>query len=63
MRWYQNGEMKRLEQPVGKQYAYGKGPTYSSEVEQLKAENQFLKQQLDMLKKYKEIERRCHLRL
>ncbi len=26
MRWYRNGELKRLERPVGKQYTYGKGP-------------------------------------
>jgi transposase len=52
--------MNRLEQPVGKQYTYGKGPEYASELEQLKAENRFLKQQLDVLKKYKEMERRCH---
>jgi transposase len=62
MRWYRSGELNRLEQPVGKQYAYGKGPEYSSELEQLKVENRFLKQQLEMLKKYKEMERRCHQR-
>jgi transposase-like protein len=60
MQWYKRGEMNRLEQPVGKQYTYGKGPEYASELEQLKAENRFLKQQLDVLKKYKEMERRCH---
>lgn len=58
MRWYRNGELKRLKQPVGKQYSYGKGPEYSTELEQLKAENRFLKQQIDVLKKYKELERR-----
>lgn len=26
LRWYRNGELYRLEQPVGKQYSYGKGP-------------------------------------
>lgn len=59
MNWYRNGEIHRLEQPVGKQYSYGKGPEYASEVERLRAENRFLKQQLDVLKKYKELERRC----
>lgn len=59
MRWYRSGESHRLEQPVGKQYSYGKGPEYPSEIEKLKAENRFLKQQLDVLKKYKELERRC----
>lgn len=59
MRWYRSGEWNRLEQPVGKQYTYGKGPEYTSELEQLKAENRFLKQQVDVLKKFKEMERRC----
>lgn len=63
MRWYRSGEWNRLEQPVGKQYSYGKGPEYASELEKLKAENRFLKQQLDVLKKYKEMQRRCHQRL
>ncbi|MGC5328324.1 transposase [Brevibacillus sp. SYSU BS000544] len=60
MKWYREGELYRLEQPVGKQYSYGKGPEYSSELERVKAENRLLKQQLDVLKKYKEVERRCH---
>ncbi|WP_036690970.1 helix-turn-helix domain-containing protein, partial [Paenibacillus tyrfis] len=38
MRWYRAGEFHRLEQPVGKQYSYGKGPEYASELEKLKAE-------------------------
>jgi len=57
MRWYRAGEMQRLEQPVGKQYSYGKGPEYASELEKLRAEIRFLNQQLDVLKKYKELER------
>ncbi|OBZ16484.1 transposase [Bacillus sp. FJAT-26390] len=60
MRWYRRGELNRLEQPVGKQYSYGKGPEFTSELEQIKAENRFLKQQIDVLKKYKEMERSCH---
>jgi len=44
MRWYRNGKLKRLEQPVGKKYSYGKGPEYIS-LEKVKAENRFLKQQ------------------
>lgn len=63
MRWYRSGELKRLEQPVGKQYSYGKGPDFSSELEMVKAENRFLRQQLDVLKKYKEIERKWSRRL
>lgn len=50
IKWYRNGELNRLEQPVGKQYTYGKGPEYASELEQIKVENRFLKQQLDVLK-------------
>lgn len=61
MKWYREGELHRLEQPVGKQYSFGKGPEYTSELEKVKAENRFLKQQLDVLKKYKDLERRCHL--
>ena len=60
MRWYRNGDIHRLQQPVGKQYTYGKGPEYHSELEQVKAENRFLKQQLDVLKKLEKWERRCH---
>jgi len=60
LRWYRNSETHRFEQPVGKQYTYGKGPEFTSELERLKQENRFLKQQLDVLKKYKEWERRCH---
>ncbi|MBG9734182.1 transposase [Paenibacillus alvei] len=62
MKWYREGELHRLEQPVGKQYSYGKGPEYLSKLEKVKAENRFLKQQLEVLKKYKELERRCHLK-
>jgi transposase-like protein len=59
MRWYRAGELHRLEQPVGKQYSYGKGPEYESETEKLRAENRFLKQQVEVLKKFKELERSC----
>ena len=58
LRWHRNGEIHRLEQPVGKQYSYGKGPEFSDELALLKAENRFLKQQLEVLKKFKELERR-----
>ncbi|WP_310551162.1 IS3 family transposase [Paenibacillus glufosinatiresistens] len=51
MRWYRKGEVHRLEQPVGKQYSYGKVPEHSTELERVKAENRFLKQQLDVPKK------------
>lgn len=58
MKWYRSGELKRLEQPVGKQYSYGKGSEYVSELEKVKAENRLLRQQVDLLKKFKEMERR-----
>ena len=58
MRWYKNEELHRLEQPVGKQYTYGKGPEFTSDVQRLEMENQFLKQQIEVLKKYKVLERK-----
>ncbi|MFD1205692.1 MULTISPECIES: hypothetical protein [Sporosarcina] len=57
MKWYREGEMYRLQQPVGKQYTYGKGPEYGSETAKLQAENRYLRQQVDILKKYRELER------
>lgn len=57
MRWYRNGELHRLEQPVGKQYSFGKGPEHTSELARLETENRFLKQQIEVLKKYKALER------
>lgn len=59
MKWFRANEFGRLAQPIGKQYRYGKGPGFSSEVEQLRAENRFMQQQIEVLKKYKELERRC----
>jgi transposase len=35
MRWYQNGETHRFQQPVGKQYSYNKGIEELSQVERL----------------------------
>ena len=58
MRWYRNGEIHRLHQPVGKQYTFGKGPEYESETAKLQAENRYLKQQIEVLKKYEELERK-----
>ncbi len=58
MRWYKAGETQRLHQPVGKQYSYGKGPEYDSEEARLQAENLYLKQQIEVLKKYVELERK-----
>ncbi len=58
MKWYREGEMHRLHQPVGKQYTFGKGPEYESEEERLQTENRYLKQQVEVLKKYAELERK-----
>lgn len=58
MRWYKNEEMHRLKQPVGKQYTFHKGPEYESEQAKLEAENPYLKQQIEVLKKYAELERK-----
>ena len=44
-RWYQNDELYRFYQPVGKQYTYGKGMKQLPEVEQLRL-------QVELLKKY-----------
>ncbi len=58
VRWYKAGDTHRFEQPVGKQYTYGKGPEYSSDLEKLQAENRYLRQQNEVLKKYNELERK-----
>ena len=58
MRWYKNGETHRFDQPVGKQYTFNKGPEYENEQTKLEVENRYLKQQIDILKKYAELERK-----
>ncbi|WP_143588897.1 IS3 family transposase [Terribacillus halophilus] len=67
VRWYKSEETHRFEQPVGKQYTYGKGPAYSSEVEELQAENRFLRQQNEVFKKVqgigKEVDRETAVEL
>lgn len=60
MKWYRNGELHRLEQPVGKQYTFSKGPEYDSDTSKLQVENLYLKQQIEVLKKYKELERKWY---
>lgn len=60
MLWYRSGETHRFEQPVGKQYSFGKGPDHVSETSKLQAENRYLKQQIEVLKKYKELERKWY---
>ena len=56
-RWYRNGESYRFSQGVGKQYSYGKGREELSLHEQLRQENKYLRQEIEVLKKYKELER------
>lgn len=43
MKWYRTDQTYRFQQPVGKQYSYGKGPKELSELEQLRLENKHLK--------------------
>jgi len=45
-------------QPVGKQYTHGKGAEGFTPVESLRIQNKFLKQQVELLKKYAEMEKR-----
>lgn len=63
MMWYRKGEMYRFSQPIGKQYSFGKGPEELTEIEQLKRENQHLQIHLEILKKYKGLERSWYQRL
>lgn len=51
MRWYENDELHRFHQPLGKQYTYGKGMEQLSEVEQLRL-------QVELLKKYQSLVRK-----
>ena len=57
LRWYKNGETHKFNQPVGKQYTYGKGVLEESEIERLRMENKQLKARIDIMGKYQEIER------
>ena len=61
-RWYKNGETHRFHQQVGKQYSYEKGMAKLSEIDQLKLELQRKEVELEILKKYKELERKCRLK-
>ena len=48
VKWYQEGEVHRLQQPLGKQYSYGKGPFQEDldEMTTLTLQNEVLKLQL-----------------
>lgn len=56
MRWYKNNELYRFDQPVGKQYTYGKGPDGTTEEDIINRQMQHLKTENEILKKYMEIE-------
>ena len=58
MRWYRNNELYRFDQPIGKQYTYGHGPETMSEDEKKSRQIEHLKMENEILKKYKELERR-----
>ncbi|KXO04338.1 transposase [Bacillus thuringiensis] len=57
MKRYRTNQIYRFQQPVGKQYAYGKRPNELSELEKLRLENKHLKTKLIVWGKYLEIER------
>jgi len=60
MKWYKNEETLRFKQPVGKQYSYGKGPSFEVEMARLQSENSYLRQQVDILKDSDESERKWY---
>jgi transposase len=62
MRWYRNGETHRFNQPVGKQYSYGKGPSDLSEIEKKDIEIRQLRAKVAVLEKYVEVSRRWGLK-
>ncbi len=57
-RWYKNGENHRFQQQVGKKYPYGKGIEVLNNEDKLKLEIRRQQAESDILKKYKELERK-----
>ena len=55
-------ETHRFHQQIGKQYSYEKGMAKLSEINQLKLELKRKEVELEILKKYKELERKCRLK-
>ncbi|WP_411842499.1 IS3 family transposase [Salinicoccus sp. HZC-1] len=51
MRWYRANEIHRFDQPIGKQYSFGHGPEFTSELEKKERQNSHLKMENDILKK------------
>lgn len=58
VKWFRNGESHRFAQPLGKQYAYGKGPEDESEIMNLKKKIAYYEMREELLGKYQEIERK-----
>ena len=58
--WYRDGEIERLSQSPGQQYSYGHGPTDRSKEESLEIKNKILENQIKILKKYGEKERKWY---
>lgn len=58
--WYQDGDHHRLSQPIGKQYSNGLGPKGSTSEESLIIRNEILEHQINILKKYKRMERKWY---
>ncbi len=57
MRWYRDGEDYRFNQPIGKQYTYGKGPEELNETDRKDLEIRHLKAKVAVLEKFVEISR------
>ena len=55
--WYRDGEFHRFEQPIGKQYTFGHGPI-SPEITSNEERIKQLEMQVEILKKYRDLERR-----
>lgn len=57
VKWYRNGEIYRIDQPIGKQYTYGHGPKDSTEEMRRTRQMDHLKMENEILKKYMEMEK------
>lgn len=52
LKWYQNNEIYRFDQPLGKQYTYGYGPEGKSEQEIKDRKMMHLEMENEILKKF-----------
>ena len=59
--WHRDGEFHRFDQPIGKKYTYGHGP---DEVQNTSDQDRIkqLEMQNEILKKYRELERKWNLK-